>query len=236
MLTGAGISTESGIPDFRSPETGLWSRFDPELLTSNALLSDPETFYKKGLEVLSTINKVKNAGPNTGHKVLAKLEKEKYIDCIITQNVDGLHREAGSSNVYEVHGNLRDAHCLSCGKKYKFDDIINKIENNQIPPICDTCSGVLRPSVVLFGDRMPISYDKAAAEVKKSDLLVIIGSSLEVSPVNFLPDLARKYIIINNENTPSDEGAYIVWHERTGRALEMIYKEIIKYREKHLSN
>ena len=128
VLTGAGISTESGISDFRSPKTGLWSRFDPELLSAHALLNDPEAFYRKGLKILNSIDSVKNSESNIGHRKLAQLEKGKYIDCIITQNVDGLHRKAGSNNVYEVHGNLKDAHCLSCEKKYSFNDIINKVK------------------------------------------------------------------------------------------------------------
>jgi NAD-dependent deacetylase len=228
VLTGAGMSTESGIPDFRSPDTGLWARFDPMLLTSEALESDPENFYKKGMEVLNEIGKVKGASPNIGHKILARMEKDGYIDCLITQNVDGLHIRAGSVNVYEVHGNLRDAHCLSCGREYLFTDIESKVSQGQVPPLCDNCSGIIRPDVVLFGDMLPDYYQEAVKEVRESDLLVIIGSSLEISPVNMIPGMSRKFIIINREETSSDGSAYIVWHQSAVKALDMIYKKLKK--------
>jgi NAD-dependent deacetylase len=226
VLTGAGMSTESGIPDFRSPETGLWARFDPMLLTAEALENDPKNFYKKGMEVLNEIGKVKGARPNKGHKVLARMEEDGYINCLITQNVDGLHISAGSVNVYEVHGNLRDAHCLSCSRKYLFSDIESKVSGEQIPPQCDSCGGIIRPDVVLFGDMLPDYYQEAIREVRESDLLVVIGSSLEISPVNMIPAMSRKYIIINREETSSDRGAYIVWHQSAVKALAMIYKEL----------
>lgn len=228
VLTGAGMSTESGIPDFRSPETGLWARFDPMLMTAEALENDPENFYKKGMEVLNEIGRVKGAFPNKGHKILARLEEDGYINCLITQNVDGLHISAGSINVYEVHGNLRDAHCLSCSRKYKFADIESKISQGQTPPLCDICSGIIRPDVVLFGDMLPDYYQDAVREVRGSDLLVIIGSSLEISPVNMIPAMSRKYIIINREKTIADRGAYIVWHQSAVKALTMVYKELKK--------
>jgi NAD-dependent deacetylase len=226
VLTGAGMSTESGIPDFRSPETGLWARFDPMLLTAESLENDPENFYKKGMEVLNEIGKVKGARPNKGHMILARMEGDGYINCLITQNVDGLHIRAGSVNVYEVHGNLRDAHCLSCGREYLFSDIESKVSQGQVPPQCDRCSGIIRPDVVLFGDMLPEYYQEAIRVVRESDLLVIIGSSLEISPVNMIPAMSRKYIIINREETPSDRGAHMVWHQSAVKALTMIYKEL----------
>ncbi|MGM0368485.1 MAG: SIR2 family NAD-dependent protein deacylase [Actinomycetota bacterium] len=232
VLTGAGISTESGIPDFRSPGTGLWSRFDPNILSADSLLRDPEKFYSKGLKVLKSIGKIKEAEPNIGHKVLAKLEKENYIDCIITQNIDGLHRKAGSKKVYEVHGNLRDAYCMSCGRKYSFSDIIEKIKIGQMPPQCGSCNGTIRPDVVLFGDVLNESYSQAVKEVEKCNLLVIVGSSLEVSPVNYLPDLAARYIIINREPTSFDRDAFISWQQQAGKALEMIYNALKEYEKK----
>jgi NAD-dependent deacetylase len=226
------MSTESGIPDFRSPGTGLWSRFDPMLLTADALESDPENFYRKGLQVLNEIGMVKGAEPNKGHLILAGMEREKYIECLITQNVDGLHKKAGSKKLYEVHGNLRDAHCLTCGCKYSFDDIKEKVAGEQVPPLCDECGGIIRPDVVLFGDMLPDDYEEAVNQVRTSDLLLIIGSSLEISPVNLLPGICRRYIIINNERTAFDRNAYITWHQRIVKALEMIYKEIKKYGNK----
>jgi NAD-dependent deacetylase len=228
VLTGAGMSTESGIPDFRSPETGLWARFDPMLLTAEALEKDPGNFYRKGMEVLNEIGKVKGARPNKGHRTLARMEGDGYINCLITQNVDGLHITAGSTNVYEVHGNLRDAHCISCSRKYSFTDIENKVGQEQIPPRCDSCSGIIRPDVVLFGDALPGYFQEALNQVRQSDLLLIIGSSLEISPVNMIPAMGRKYIIINREETAADRGAYMVWRQSAVKALEMIYEELKK--------
>jgi len=228
VLTGAGMSTESGIPDFRSPGTGLWSRFDPMLLTADALENDPQDFYRKGLQVLDEIGMVRGARPNRGHIMLAQLENDGYIDCIITQNVDGLHKKAGSRKVYEVHGNLQSAHCLSCGREYSFNDITQKVTGGQIPPLCNGCGGSIRPDVVLFGDMLPADYDKAVREVRTGDLLLVIGSSLEVSPVNMLPGISRKYIVINRERTSFDRGADIVWHESAVKALDSIYRAIEK--------
>jgi NAD-dependent deacetylase len=133
---------------------------------------------------------------------------------------------AGSKNVYEVHGNLRDAHCLSCGREYTFSDIESKVSQGQVPPLCDSCSGIIRPDVVLFGDMLPDYYGEAVREVRQSDLLVVIGSSLEISPVNMIPAMSRKLIIINREETPADRSAYIVWHQSAVKALEMIYGKL----------
>jgi len=224
VLTGAGISTESGIPDFRGPG-GLWQRFDPQLLSSYMLKNDPRTFYQKGLAVLEQINAIRGVKPNSAHYVLAALQRIGKIGCIITQNIDGLHTKEGSPSVLEVHGNLDKGYCMKCGQKYSFSDIVNEVKRGQIPPCC-TCGGVLRPDVVLFGDMLGPSYEQAEVEVKKSNLLIIIGSSLEVSPVNRLPDLSSRFIIINNEPTAFDRDACLVWHQQAGKALAQIYEQI----------
>ncbi|MCX6383184.1 MAG: Sir2 family NAD-dependent protein deacetylase, partial [Actinobacteria bacterium] len=177
VLTGAGISTESGIPDFRSP--------------------DPERFYKSSLKLLEFLYSIKNAKPNKTHLILAKMETEGYISSIITQNIDGLHHKAGSKKVYEVHGNLEEGYCTICGDKVTFDFLIGKILNNEFPPKCEKCSGVLRPNIILFGDLLPDNFLDATEEVRNSGLLIIVGSSLEVSPVNSLPYESKKFIIIN---------------------------------------
>ncbi len=226
VLTGAGISTESGIPDFRGPG-GLWQRFDPGLLSADKLINDPRNFYKKGMEVLGQIKKVKGAQPNKAHHVLAELQDEKEIDWIITQNIDGLHAKAGSTKVIEVHGNLDKGYCIVCGKKYDFTYIMDLVKKGSIPPRCD-CGGVLRPDVVLFGDLLGTAYERAASEVRKSNLLLIIGSSLEVAPVNHLPDLSHKFIIINREPTVFDPDALLVWHQKAGTALLQVYEHIKK--------
>lgn len=225
VLTGAGISTESGIPDFRSPG-GIWSRFDASTMTSYKLYSDPGRFYRQAESMLDFFEEIRNTEPGRSHYILAEMEKEKYISGIITQNIDGLHLKAGSRNVYEVHGNLREGHCMSCGKKVSFNLLTGKVKSGNIPPVCDSCGGVLRPDTVLFGDELPDCYKNAEEEVRNCDLLMIIGSSLEISPAGGLPALAREYVIVNRSRTHFDRGAYIVWNEMAGIALEEIFSEI----------
>jgi NAD-dependent deacetylase len=225
VLTGAGISTESGVPDFRSPG-GIWSKFDASIMTRDKLYEDPEGFYRQAAPMLDFFEEIRKASPNQAHYVLAEMEKENIISGIITQNIDGLHLKAGSEKVYEVHGNLREGHCISCSEKISFDFLAGKVKSGSIPPVCDSCGGILRPDVVLFGDELPNCFIKAAEEVKKSDVLLVVGSSLEVIPAGSLPAMARKYIIINRGRTNFDRGAYNVWHEMAGIALEEIFKEI----------
>jgi len=225
VLTGAGISTESGIPDFRSPG-GIWSKFDPGVMTSSMLYGNPAGFYRQAMAMLNFLKEIKNARPHSAHYILAEMEKEGYLSCVITQNIDGLHLKAGSKKVYEVHGNLREGHCMSCGEKTDFDLLVEKVRSGIIPPVCDSCGGTLRPDVVLFGDELPECFMEATAEVKGCDLLLVIGSSLEVTPVNSLPAMAKRYIIINRERTYFDRRAYTTWNEKAGSALEAIYREI----------
>lgn len=225
VLTGAGISTESGIPDFRSPG-GIWSRFDPGVMTSSMLYGNPVGFYKQAVAMLKFFKEIKSAKPNRAHYILAEMEKEGYLSCVITQNIDGLHLKAGSEKVYEVHGNLRGGYCMSCGEKTDFDLLAEKVRSGIVPPVCDSCGGTLRPDVVLFGDELPECFMEATAEVEGCDLLLVIGSSLEVTPVNSLPAMAKRYIIINRERTYYDRRAYITWNEKAGSALEAIYREI----------
>ncbi|MBA7468560.1 NAD-dependent protein deacetylase [subsurface metagenome] len=225
VLTGAGISTESGIPDFRSPG-GIWSKFDPGVMTSSMLYGNPVGFYKQAVAMLSFLKEINSAKPNRAHYILAEMEKEGYLSCVITQNIDGLHKKAGSEKVYEVHGNLRGGYCMSCGRKIGFDLLVEKVRSGVIPPVCDSCGGILRPDAVLFGDELPECFIEATAEVEGCDLLLVIGSSLEVTPVNSLPAMAKRYVIINRERTYYDRRAYTTWNEKASSALEAIYKEI----------
>lgn len=224
-LTGAGISTESGIPDFRS-SSGYYSKMDPmEALSKDVLLNNPSRFYKEGYLILEDLN---NKEPNKGHQALAKLEELGLLKGIITQNIDNLHTKAGSKNIYEVHGETRGVHCLKCNSKYKFSVMKKKVDNNEIPPRCDKCGGALRPNVVMFGDAMPDDYMRAAYELEDTNLLIIVGSSLTVSPVNFLPNYVDKLIIINNTPTPFDKKAELVFRESSGEVLEKILLEVEK--------
>lgn len=225
VLTGAGISTESGIPDFRGPG-GIWSRFDPAIMTADVLKKNPSYFYSKAQSMLNFFEDIKNVKPSPAHFILADMEREGLISSVITQNIDSLHIKAGSKKVYEVHGNLKEAYCMSCGKKVDFNYLVEKIRGNNIPPECESCGGILRPSVILFGDELPGCFIKALKEVKSCSLLLVVGSSLEVAPVNSLPDLADSYIILNRDKTFYDSGAYAVLNEKAGKALKAIYNKI----------
>ncbi|MBU5439065.1 NAD-dependent protein deacylase [Tissierella sp. MSJ-40] len=226
VLTGAGISTESGIPDFRSPNTGLWENIDPmEALSTAVLYNDPNKFYKEGFQMLLSMT---NAEPNKGHLVLAEMERLGYIKGIITQNIDNLHHKAGSKYILEVHGNTREGSCLDCGEIVGLNVLEGKINKGEIPPKCEKCGGLLRPNVVFFGDMLPEDFNIAWEEIDDCDLLIVIGSSLSVSPVNYLPQKAKKLIIINVGPTMMDNHGDIVIREKSGMVLEEIFKELTK--------
>lgn len=228
VLTGAGISTGSGIPDFRSPVTGLWEQTDPmTILTKDILMNNPQKFY----EHIYSRPQPKTEEvpiPNNGHYILAELEKMGLIDGIITQNVDGLHLKAGSKKVYEVHGNLKDGYCTNCKKYISTKDIRKKVISGQIPPLCDNCGSVVRSSVVLFGDALPESYEIARKEAEESDLIISIGSSLAVSPIKFVTLLPKQFAIINGEKTKMDDKADLIIISEITKALRELIN-VLKY-------
>jgi NAD-dependent deacetylase len=181
VLTGAGISTESGIPDFRSP-TGIWRRYDPmEYATIDAFLSDPKKvwdFYGRRLAALA------DAQPNDGHRALADLERRGWVDAVVTQNVDGLHVRAGSRAVVEVHGSIRTASCLDCSTTVPFEVALAGLPL----PACPHCGRALKPDVVMFGELLPeAAIERAVRLASKAGVLLVVGSSLEVYPVAGLP-------------------------------------------------
>lgn len=209
VFTGAGMSTENGLPDFRSSQ-GLWKTKDPSQLASpealNRYFEDFTSFYKQ------RIVSVKEYGPHQGHDILAKWERLGLIQSIITQNVDGFHHMAGSERVAELHGTLRKVHCETCKKEYDNAKYIHEAYH------CN-CGGTLRPSVVLFGEMLPQdAFQFASEESKKADLFLVLGSSLSVSPANQLPLLARengaKLVIMNMDETEMDHAADQVIHGR----------------------
>ncbi|MQL50965.1 NAD-dependent protein deacylase [Desulfofundulus thermobenzoicus] len=223
-LTGAGVSTESGIPDFRSPGTGLWTKFDPmKTATLSALKKDPAAFYKINLPRWTAFT---GALPNDAHRGLARLEKMGLLVGVITQNIDGLHREAGSRCVWEIHGHLRTCHCMQCGHSYPFSFLVEQVNSGQNPPRCSQCQGVLRPDVVLFEDRMSDDFFKATRALSGCQLMLVVGSSLQVYPAAELPGFAREVVIINREPTPWDEQARLVIHESAGRVFRDLLAEL----------
>lgn len=219
VLTGAGISTDSGIPDFRSPGSGLWEKMDPmEALSADVLYGNPQKFYKLGFKIITSM---KNAEPNKAHFILAKLEELGLIDLIVTQNIDGLHHRAGSRKVFEVHGTTRTCSCEKCGKKYETELIELKVKGGEIPPKC-SCRGTIRPDVVLFGDMLPDCFYESIRRVEEAELLIVIGSSLSVSPVNHLADICKRLLIINMGETFYDNKCDLLIRDNISKALERI--------------
>lgn len=217
VLSGAGISTESGIPDFRSPGTGLWSKIDPVSAASlSAFRRDPASFYNLNLKRWRDIE---GAAPNDAHMALALLEREGLIVGVITQNVDGLHQKAGSRRVWEVHGHLRSCRCTDCGESYPADILYLLYDRGENPPLCPECKGTLRPGVVLFEDSMSEDYYKAEKALSGCQLLLVAGSSLQVFPVAGLPQYARRLAIINRDPTPWDERADLVINQPLGKVF-----------------
>jgi NAD-dependent deacetylase len=226
VFTGAGISTESGIADFRS-EGGLWSRFDPSIYANYFyFLEDPSKFWEmhKELEII-----VAEAKPNYAHYAIAELEKMGKVRAVITQNIDMLHQKAGSGKygaiIYELHGSYGTLKCIKCGKEFESNQIDIKTVKY---PICE-CSGFIKPKVVLFGESLPMDVMEGAMNAAtNSDCFLMVGSSLVVSPANFMPDIAKrngaKIIFINRESTMMDDIADIFLK---GSASE-IFTEIIK--------
>ena len=216
VLTGAGISTESGIPDYRSPETGIWNNIDQSVVSIDGFLKNPKKYYDYALGLYLIRS---SAEPNPAHYMLAELEKKGFLKGIITQNVDGLHLLAGSLNVHELHGSLRQTVCLDCSLLIPSEEVMVRVKEGENPPSCDDCGGVLKPNAVFFGERLPkIPWLESVDLVKKADLFICIGSSLSVSPANVLPDFAlkngAKLVIINLAETPYDMDAELVVKEK----------------------
>ncbi len=222
-LTGAGISVDSGIPDFRS-EGGLWKRYDPhEYATFESFIRDPTKFWTMGRELVETILKAK---PNDAHIALVKLEERGKLLGVITQNIDNLHQSAGSKKVIELHGNYLHAYCIDCKTEYVGKSVHQSVANGEIPPKCEKCGGVLKSEAILFGEPLPEEPMSNAIELcKKTDLMLVIGTSLSVYPAAFLPQLAKnsgaKIILINLDGTNKDDVADIVLK---GRASDILPK------------
>lgn len=184
VLTGAGISVPSGIPDFRSPG-GLWSRFDPNAVASSwALEHNPRAIWEFLLDALHMFDA---AAPNPAHKALARLEQAGFLEAVITQNIDGLHNQAGSRNVVEFHGNCRQFYCNACRREYPADRAL-RLAKPDLPWLCGHCGRVIRPSLVFFGEAIPHqAMERAQRLTAKADLAVIVGTSGEVAPANAIP-------------------------------------------------
>ena len=219
VMTGAGVSTESGIPDFRSA-TGIWAEIDPfEVASLRAFRRDPErvwSFYRERLQVLS------DATPNAAHVVLAELEERRFVQAVVTQNIDLLHTRAGSRDVVEVHGSIRSAQCLGCLWTEPADAVLAQLEASPTPS-CPRCDEVLKPGVVLFGELLPAAAMERATQLARgARLLLVVGSSLEVWPVAGLPLEARAFAIVNRGPTALDERALLKIDGGAGETLAAV--------------
>ena len=217
VLTGAGISTESGIPDFRSAG-GIWERYDAtEVANIDAFRREPARVW--GFYALR-LDAVARAAPNDGHRAIAELERQGWIRAVITQNVDGLHQRAGSGEVVEVHGSLRDAECIHCGVRVQMEDAFASLP---LPP-CPECGEILKPGVVMFGELLPAAaIERAQALAAEAAVLLVVGSSLEVHPVAALPGetlaAGGALAIVNRGGTPWDSRAELVIDAAAGETL-----------------
>jgi NAD-dependent deacetylase len=212
VLTGAGVSVPSGIPDFRSPRTGLWENVDPmEVAHIDAWRRDPDRFWRfYGERFASLVDK----RPNEAHLALAELERRGLIKAVITQNIDRLHRVAGTERLIEVHGSIEWSVCLDCGGKFPLDRVVEQLRADDGAPECPCCITPLKPDVVLFGELLP---ERALAEAQAlaldADLMLCVGSSLEVYPVGGLPAITRgaggRLALVTQGPTPYDDEAAV---------------------------
>ncbi|HWQ60667.1 MAG TPA: NAD-dependent deacylase [Negativicutes bacterium] len=224
-FTGAGISTESGIPDFRSRGEGLWEKIDPELLSARTLRVDPALFYRYWREMDRVV-----AGklPNKGHAALADLSRLGVLRAVVTQNIDGLHQQAGSKRVFEVHGNLTSCRCLKCKGEFPAAVLNEQLAAGADVPLSPCCQAVLRPGVVLFGDRMADDFAAAQQEAYRSDFCLVAGTSLTVWPAAEIPVAVGRFAIVNREETPLDDQAEVRIGEPIGETLAKVVEYVRK--------
>ena len=227
FFTGAGISTESGIPDYRSPGSGLWTK--PEAARAveiRGFLENPRAFY----EVFSgsLYAPFAHAEPNIAHRYIAMLEASGFSDGVITQNIDGLHKRAGSETVYELHGTMSSSSCVVCGKHYETDQVFDRFLLDGACPECG-CGGVIKPDIVFFGETLPEEVlADAFAAAAACRLFIVAGSSLSVMPANLLPRYAKEHgaelVIINKTETPLDYMASTVINKGIGEVFTELDK------------
>jgi len=234
VFTGAGVSTESGLPDFRSPG-GIWDRFDPDDFTYQKFIRHLETrklwwqlFRERGLST--------EIKPNPAHHAIYELDRLGKLDSVITQNIDNLHQKAGAPDekVFELHGNVRWAVCLSCGQRYPFEQVKIKLDEGEEVPGCEACGGILKPNIVFFGEMLPEEVLEASTHrAESADLFIVIGSTLVIYPAADIPARAvnsgAKLVIINLSPTPMDHKATVLVRAKAG---ETMAKVIQKVREK----
>ena len=228
VFSGAGLSTESGIPDFRS-EGGLWEKYDPMDFYYQKIISDERARTKYWEMIKDVYGILQNAPPNRAHLAIKALEDNGKLLAVVTQNIDGLHHEAGNSpdKIIEIHGTVATISCLSCGKQYEKDGIIKRLHSGEEVPYCDDCSGILKPDSISFGQAMPEhKMSQAIMHARNCDLCIVLGSSLVVYPAASIPEYAvqgqAKIMVINREGTFLDRQADLVIHESVSVLAQMV--------------
>ncbi|HEY6377892.1 MAG TPA: NAD-dependent protein deacylase [Candidatus Dormibacteraeota bacterium] len=221
VFTGAGISTESGIPDFRGPN-GIWRTSDPALATIQVYLADPEVRRARWRARLTS--HIDDAVPNAGHRAIADLERLGRAEVVVTQNVDGLHQRAGSSRVIELHGTTREAKCLSCHDRMPIARVLSRVEEGDDDPACERCGGILKPATISFGQPLiEDDVERAMAEARRSDVCLAVGSTLSVWPAAGVAltsaRAGHRLVILNDGATDLDDAAAAVVPGRAGTVL-----------------
>jgi len=232
VFVGAGMSTESGIPDFRSPG-GVWDKYDPEDFEFGKFLSSERSRQNYWRMATEMYDSMKNALPNAGHLAIAELENLGKLDCLIAQNIDGLHFKAGNSQekVLELHGTAMYVTCLDCGKRYERDEIQARLSKEEKAPRCEACEGLLKPATISFGQAMPERETTEAYRRSEScDLFIVVGSSLVVHPAAAMPVVAKragaKLVIVNRDQTACDNLADLIIHDQAGPVMAAILTHV----------
>ncbi|UCH51494.1 MAG: NAD-dependent deacylase [Chloroflexota bacterium] len=230
VFTGAGISTESGIPDFRSPG-GIWTKFDPDDFTIQKFMSSEKT-RRMQWQMMAEGSLLKDAAPNQAHHAIAELEKLGKLTCVVTQNIDNLHQKAGNSpdKVFELHGNMKFVRCMGCDSRFPVEEILKRLDKEEIPD-CHHCHGILKPDAVFFGESLPQkALNDATHHSRNCDLFIVIGSTLIVYPAAYMPmyavEAGAKLVIINLSSTPMDSKASALIATKAGEAMSKIVEKV----------
>lgn len=224
VFTGAGISTESGIPDFRGPN-GLWRTNDPALATIQVYVADPDVRRARWRDRLTS--PLNSAEPNAGHRAIAELEQLGRVEVVVTQNIDGLHQRAGSSVVIELHGNTREAVCLSCSDRMPIARVLSRVEEGDDDPQCERCGGILKSATISFGQALiEADVERAMAEARRSDVCLAVGSTLSVWPAAGVAltsaRAGNRLVIVNDGETELDDVASALLRGRAGTVLPQL--------------
>jgi NAD-dependent deacetylase len=229
-MTGAGVSTASGIPDFRS-EDGIWTEYDPNDFHVRRFRADPEGFWSERVELVEDIfgDRVE---PNAAHEALARLEDAGHLDTLVTQNVDGLHQAAGSEDPVEIHGNGQRVVCTGCQRRFDADPVYERVRDGEVPPTCEDCDEVLEPDVVLFGEQLPEhELFRAHAAAEDADAFLVAGSSLTVEPAASLPQKAAQrgatLVVVNLDRTALSDRAEYDFREDVTDALPRLVDAVV---------